>query len=89
MESFPIAPASSRSLWFFIPIAMVLLAAAATLLVTAMGPARARYELSPAGIAFRGDIYGRRLIPAAPGTPVACTLIVHGFPPFHLQRGLR
>ena len=51
MESFPIAPASSRSLWFFIPIAMVLLAAAATLLVTAMGPARARYELSPAGIA--------------------------------------
>ena len=65
MESFPIAPASSRSLWFFIPIAMVLLAAAATLLVTAMGPARARYELSPAGIAFRGDIYGRRLIPAA------------------------
>ena len=42
---------------------MVLLAAAGTLLVTAMGPARARYELSPAGIAFRGDIYGRRLIP--------------------------
>lgn len=65
MESFPIAPASSRSLWFFIPIAIVLLAAAATLLVTALGPRRARYELSPDGIAFRGDMYGRKLIPAA------------------------
>ena len=65
VESFPIAPASSRSLWFFIPIAMVLLAAAATLLVTSLGPSRARYELSPAGLALRGDIYGRRLIPAA------------------------
>jgi hypothetical protein len=65
VESFPIAPASSRSLWFFIPIAMVLLAAAATLVVAALGPTRARYELSPAGIALRGDVYGRRLIPAA------------------------
>jgi len=65
MESFPIAPASSRSLWFFIPIAIVMLAATVMLVVTALGPSRARYELSPAGIAFRGDIYGRRLIPAA------------------------
>ena len=65
IESFPIAPASSRSLWFFIPIAMILLAAATMLLITALGPKRARYELSPAGLALRGDIYGRRLIPAA------------------------
>ena len=65
MESFPIAPASSRSLWFFIPIAMIMLAATATLLMTALGPTRARIELSPAGLALRGDIYGRRLIPAA------------------------
>ena len=65
MESFPIAPASSRSLWFFIPVAVVLLAAAATMVMTILGPKRARYELSPAGIALRGDIYGRRLIPAS------------------------
>lgn len=65
MDSFPIAPAGSRSLWFFIPIALVLLAAAVMLLMAALGPRRARYELSPAGIALRGDIYGRRLIPAA------------------------
>ncbi len=64
MESFPIAPATSRSLWFVIPIAMVLLAAAVTLAMTALGPKRARYELSPDGIAFRGDMYGRGLIPA-------------------------
>jgi hypothetical protein len=64
VESFPIAPSSSRSLWFFIPIAIVLLAAAAMLVMTALGPTRARYELSSAGITFRGDIYGRRLIPA-------------------------
>ena len=64
MESFPIAPASSRSLWFFIPIAIVMLAAAATLLMTALGHSRARYELTPAGLALRGDLYGRGIIPA-------------------------
>ena len=49
VESFPIAPASSRSLWFFIPIAVVMLAAAAALLITALGPARARYDSRPPG----------------------------------------
>lgn len=65
MESFPIAPASSRSLWFFIPVAIVLVAAAATLLMAALGPSRARVELSSAGLALRGDMYGRRLIAAS------------------------
>jgi hypothetical protein len=65
MEAFPIAPASSRSLWFFIPMALVLFVAAAALFMTALGPRRARYELSPAGISLRGDLYGRRLIPAS------------------------
>ena len=65
VESFPIAPASSRSLWFFIPIALALLAAAATLAITALALRRARYEVSPAGLALRGDVYGRRLIAAA------------------------
>ena len=65
VESFPIAPASSRSLWFFIPIVMIMLAVAAMLILAALGPRRARYELSTGGIALRGDIYGRRLIPAA------------------------
>lgn len=64
MESFPIAPPSSHSLWFFVPIALVLFAAAA-LLMTMLGSRRARYELSPAGISLRGDLYGRRLIPAS------------------------
>jgi hypothetical protein len=65
VESFPIAPVSSRSLWFFIPIVMIMLAVAAMLILAALGPRRARYELSTGGIALRGDIYGRRLIPAA------------------------
>ena len=65
MEAFPIAPASSRSLWFFIPIAVLLFAATAALVTTALGSRRARYELSPAGISLRGDLYGRRLIPAS------------------------
>jgi hypothetical protein len=65
VESFPIAPASSRSLWFFIPIAIIMVGAAAMLLMTALGPTRARIELSPAGLALRGDIYGRRLIAAS------------------------
>ena len=65
MEAFPIAPASSRSLWFFIPMVLVLFAAAAALLMTGLGSRRARYELSPAGLSLRGDLYGRRLIPAS------------------------
>jgi hypothetical protein len=65
VESFPIAPASSRSFWFFIPVAIILLGAAITLVLAVLGPNRARYELSSAGIALRGDIYGRRLIPAS------------------------
>jgi len=65
VESFPIAPASSRSLWFFIPMALVLLAVAVSLLVTALGHSRARYDLSSAGISLRGDLYGRRVIPAS------------------------
>jgi hypothetical protein len=64
-ESFPIAPAGSRSLLLFIPIALVLLAAAVMLVTTALGPSRARYELSPQGLTLRGDIYGRRTITPA------------------------
>jgi len=65
IESFPIAPASSRSLWLMIPVAVVLLGAAVMLVTTALGPSRARYDLSPAGLSLRGDVYGRRLISAA------------------------
>jgi hypothetical protein len=64
-ETFPIAPATTRSLWFLIPIALLMLGAAAMLVTTALGPTRARYELSRDGITLRGDVYGRRLIPAA------------------------
>ncbi len=65
VESFPISPVSSRNLWFFVPVALAMLAAAAALLATTLGPKRARYELSPAGLALRGDLYGRGVIPAS------------------------
>ncbi len=65
MESFPIAPATTRSLWFLVPVAVLMLGAVILLTITALGPRRARYELSSEGLRLRGDIYGRRAIPAA------------------------
>ena len=64
-ESFPIAPATTPALWFLIPVGLLLAGAAVMLAVTALGPTRARYELSSDGLTLRGDVYGRHPIPIA------------------------
>jgi len=63
-ETFVIAPAGTRPLWFLIPALLVLLAGMALLGATWFGSQRASFEVSPAGLRLRGDLYAR-LIPAA------------------------
>lgn len=64
MESFAILPSTSRGIWLFIAIILVILVLAGMLLIaTARGSRKSRFELSDAGLRLRGDLYGR-MIPA-------------------------
>jgi hypothetical protein len=65
METFPMAPVTTRALWLFLPIGLLLVGVAVMLTLVALGPSRARYELSSDGLLLRGDIYGRRPIATA------------------------
>lgn len=63
-EVFPIIPGPIRSLWIMLPI-FLLMVATMGVLGLSLGSARtARFEVSPAGLRLRGDIYGR-LVPAS------------------------
>jgi len=65
MQEFLIAPAAGRSLWLMLLVPGLVLALVVGLLGAAFRGARsARFEISPAGLRLRGDLYGR-LIPAA------------------------
>ncbi|MGE3176638.1 MAG: PH domain-containing protein [Vicinamibacterales bacterium] len=65
MQEFLIAPAAGRSLWLLLLVPGLVLALVVGLLGAAFRGARsARFEVSPAGLRLRGDLYGR-LIPAA------------------------
>jgi hypothetical protein len=62
MSTFPIAPATSRYLWFLIPILLILLAAIALLMASIRGAHASRFEIGQDGLRLRGDLYGR-LVP--------------------------
>lgn len=64
MQAFDIAPSSARPLYFFLPIALVMLVAFSILLVSLLGASRSRFEISAEGLRLRGDLYGR-LVPRA------------------------
>jgi hypothetical protein len=65
LETFPIVPAHSRSLWILVAFMVVLFAGiGGMLLATARGAYASRFEVSDAGLRLRGDLYGR-FIPAA------------------------
>ena len=64
METFAMVPSTSRGLWIFVVLILVVLGTAAfILIVTARGAVTSRFELSEAGLRLRGDLYGR-MIPA-------------------------
>ena len=67
-QTFAILPAGTRILWVLVPVFMLLLGGlalgAAVLGGAWYGSQRASFEVSPAGLRLRGDVYGR-LIPAS------------------------
>ena len=63
-QTFPIVPGSARGLWVAVPLAWVLAGVTALLAFSLWSARHARFEVSPAGLRLRGDMYGR-LVPAA------------------------
>jgi len=63
-ETFPIVPGHARTLWILIPVFAILIGAGAILFLSLRGQSRARFEVSPAGLRLRGDLYGR-MVPAS------------------------
>ena len=64
MNTFPIAPAESRYLWFLIPVILILLGAMVLIGTSVRGAHSSSFEIRPDGLRLRGDVYGR-LIPKA------------------------
>jgi hypothetical protein len=63
MESFAIVPSTSRGLWIFVGVILLILILVGMMMIaTARGARSSRFELSDAGLRLRGDLYGR-LIP--------------------------
>jgi hypothetical protein len=62
MESFAIIPASSRSLWvFYVLMLLLFVGVASVLFITGRGSRASRFELSEAGLRLRGDLWGRMI----------------------------
>jgi hypothetical protein len=64
IETFPIVPGPVRMLWFVVPICLLVAATVGALIYSLSSARAARFEVSPAGLRLRGDLYGR-LIPAS------------------------
>jgi hypothetical protein len=64
MQEFLIAPVTGRAAWLVLLVPGLIIVLAMGLLgASALGSRFARFEVSPAGLRLRGDLYGR-LIPA-------------------------
>ena len=60
MQEFPIAAASARPLWMFLPILLIV---GGVLSVALLGAYTSRAEISSQGLRLRGDFYGRLIPP--------------------------
>jgi hypothetical protein len=64
-ETFYIVPAAARGLWIVLGFVLLLLCFVVVMIArTARGAQNSTFELSPAGLRLRGDLYGR-MIPAS------------------------
>jgi hypothetical protein len=61
MNVFPIEPSQSRYLWLLVPVAVILIAAMAVLVVSLRGAQSSRFEVLPDGLRLSGDLYGRTI----------------------------
>lgn len=62
METFAISPATTRPLWFFAIILLVLVAVGAVLVYAAYASRHSRVEVDGEGIRLVGDFWGRRIV---------------------------
>src|SRR5690606_13903103 len=60
-ETFAIAPAGSRPLWYLVPVGLILLTVLAVLFISLYGARGARFEVSAESLRLRGDFYGRAI----------------------------
>jgi hypothetical protein len=60
---FPIIPAGPRSFYLMVPVFVILVGVFLVVVWTLYGSQRASLRLSSAGIAFQGDVWGRKTIP--------------------------
>ncbi len=61
MTAFPIAPAESRYLWFFIPIGALLVGVFIILALSVRGARHSSFEVFADSLRLRGDLYGRTI----------------------------
>ncbi|HSA56551.1 MAG TPA: PH domain-containing protein [Gemmatimonadaceae bacterium] len=61
MAEFPIAPATSRYLWFLVPVVLIMLGALLVLTISIRGGRASRFEVTEEGLRLRGDLYGRMI----------------------------
>jgi hypothetical protein len=61
MQTFQIAAASTRALWFLLPVILIPLFIVSMVLFGLFTGMRARFEVSPAGLRIAGDLYGRTI----------------------------
>ncbi len=61
MAVFPIAPAESRYLWFFIPITILLVGVLVMLAMSLRGAQTSRFEVLADSLRLSGDLYGRTI----------------------------
>jgi hypothetical protein len=59
MSTFLIAPASSRYLWFIIPVMLLVTLVPMILVLGIRGSRNASFEVRSDGLAIHGDVYGR------------------------------
>ena len=64
MNTFVIAPAASRYLWFVIPVGLLLAGVMLLLVASVRGSRNSTFEIQPGGLKLSGDLYGR-FIPRA------------------------
>jgi PH (Pleckstrin Homology) domain-containing protein len=62
MQTFPIAPASFRALWMFLPILAIPIVILSVVLIGLIsGMKGTRFEISSEGLRLKGDFYGRTI----------------------------
>jgi Bacterial PH domain len=62
MQTFPIAPASLRVVWFVLPLLIIPVSVAVLVLgLSLSGMKKARFEVSSDGLRLSGDLYGRTI----------------------------